>query len=58
MTKVENLVNENEELKDTVFNLRLFLTDLMDTVVSPDDWAAFEKKHSGLPGFVEVRKDE
>ena len=58
MTKVEQLVNEREEMQDTIYNLRLYLTALLDTVVSPDDWTAFAAKFSGLPGFVEVREDD
>lgn len=58
MRQSEAMVNELEELKDTVYNLRLYLTSLKEHYVMPDDWTAFETAFGGLPGFVEVEVDE
>lgn len=58
MRKSDAMVNEYEELKDTVHNLRLYLTQLKEHYVNPDDWKLLERMYSGLPGFVEVEVDE
>ena len=46
-----------EELEDTVHNLRRYMTALK-RLTPAELWEAFEKKMSGLPGFVEVWKDD
>ena len=58
MTQVQKLVDENEEMRNVIHNLRLYITALRDTVVSPDKWKAFEKRYSGLGGFTEVYEDD
>jgi len=45
-------VNEIENLSNQVYNLKLYLTDLKEHRISPDDWAELEKKFDGLPGFT------
>ena len=53
LVDVSNTVNENCELKDVVYNLRLYLGE-----VKKADKALWEKlmeKFSGMPGYVAVR---
>lgn len=58
MRQSEATVNELEELKDTVYNLRLYLTTLKEHYVAPDDWELLSTMYSGLPGFAEVEVND
>lgn len=58
MKQSEAMVNELEEMRNTVYNLRLYLTTLKNHYVNPDDWQLLEAMYSGLGGFVEVEADE
>ena len=43
-------VDENEHLKDTAYNLRLYLAEVEDRY--PDLWHFITKRHPGLPGYT------
>ena len=43
-------VDENEHLKDTVYNLRLYLAEVEDRY--PDLWHFIAERHPGLPGYT------
>lgn len=57
-TQLEAIIEENEELKARVHNLNLYVFALHETVVSPDQWEAFEKKFSGLGGYSQKEAEE
>lgn len=51
-----DIINENEHLKADVYNLRLYLTELLKEV--PYKKGPMLERFNGMPGFVEVDKND